>query len=88
MIRTKCDKQNKKIFNQIKIFINVSSRNLDHKKARTNAILELMKSKKHKETEFTILNSEFLLIIYDIYILKFNIIYFIITKLSLIAQNF
>lgn len=26
------------------------------KKARTNAILELMKSKKHKETEFTILN--------------------------------
>lgn len=26
------------------------------KKARTNAILELMKSKKHKETEFIILN--------------------------------
>lgn len=41
----------------MKIFINVLSRNLDHKKSTLlDAILESMKSKKHKETEFTILN--------------------------------
>lgn len=49
-----------------------------------------MKGKKNirkPNSQFS-MNSEFPSIIHDIYTLKFNIIYFIIIKLSLISQNF